>query len=221
MWTNIKTSSPRIARLALASGLIVLLAGSSGCQAIKTIAAMTAPTSEKVPAEYNRLSGKAVLVYVWAPPEVLWDYPKLRLDVAAYVGAYLSKNVEKVTMIDPLRVEATLERGNSLEADPVELGKQFAADAVIHLAIYQFSLRDQGYSQFFRGRISSSVVVYDMARHGDAPERVPLRDVRVAVPDEKAVGYVNVRADQVRQQTYDTFAVEVGKKFHEWERPLD
>ena len=43
----------------------------------------------------------------------------------------------------------------------------------------------------------------------------------MAYPDEKALGFANTRADQVRQATYETFATEVGKKFHSWDRQLD
>jgi hypothetical protein len=177
------------------------------------------PTSEKVPPEFNRLEGKKVLLFVWAPPDVLWDYPKVRLDLAAYVGGNLDKNVKKITVIDPLHVEQYLEQGGSNEADPVEVGKHFHADMVVHLSVFQFSMRDPGMAHFYRGRISSSVVVYDLTRANEPAERVPLKDVRVTYPEEKA-GYPNVRPEQIRQATYDAFSVEVGKKFHEFERPI-
>lgn len=221
MWMNQINPVSRHVRWLLCCMLGATCLSSTGCMAIKTLAVMAAPTTEKVPAEFNRLPNKTALVHVWATPEVLWDYPKLRLDLSAYVSAYLSKNVRGVTMVEPVRVEAAIERGNSMEIDPVELGKQFQADFVIHLAIYQFSMRDPGMAHFYRGRIGSSVVVYDLTQRPQPAERVPLKDVQVAVPDDKTVGYTNVRPDQIRQATYDAFAVEVGKKFHEYERPVD
>jgi hypothetical protein len=191
----------------------------TACTAMKSLMLQAAPKSETIPAEFNRLTGKKVLIFVWAPPEILWDYPKVRLDLSSYVGAYLGKNVEKITLIEPLRVEEYLEKGNSFETDPVELGKHFRADMVVHLSVYQFSMRDPGMAHYYRGRINSSVVVHDLTREGEPAERIPLKDVMVAVPD-KAMGYPNIRADQIRQATYDAFAVEVGKKFHEFERPI-
>jgi hypothetical protein len=117
-------------------------------------------------------------------------------------------------------VEQYLEQGGSSgEADPVEVGKHFHADMVVHLSVYQFSMRDPGMAHFYRGRIASSVVVYDLTRANEPAERIPLRDVRVAYPEEKA-GYPNVRPDQIRQATYDAFSVEVGKKFHEYDHPI-
>ena len=55
----------------------------------------------------------------------------------------------------------------------------------------------------------------------DGPEAViPLREVAVVVPESGPVGFHNATPDQVRAATYEAFAIEVGKKFHEHERPL-
>ncbi len=204
--------------LALALALAPLAVG---CDAIRQIALQTAPRTETVPAEFNRLPGKNVLVSVWVPPEIKWDYPHIRLDLAAHVGAYLKQNVKNVSVVDPYQVEGYLDKSTKAEVDAVELGRQFHADMVVHLGVYQFSVRDPGYSQYYRGRAASSVEVYDLTAKDKSPPRYPLHEVKVAYPDEKAVGFANARADQVRQSTYEVFATEVGKKFHTWERPLD
>ena len=192
-----------------------------GCDAIRQIALQTAPKSENVVAEFNRLPGKTVLVSVWVPPEVKWDYPHIRLDFASHVGAYLKENVKHVTLVDPYQVEAYLDKSPRIEVDPVELGRHFHADMVVHLGLYQFSVRDPGYSQYYRGRAASSVEAHDLTVKDKIPPRYPLKEVKMAYPDEKAIGFANARADQVRQATYEVFATEVGKKFHSWERPLD
>lgn len=201
-------------------GLLILLSPAlTACTAMKAMMLQAAPQTEKLDAEFNRLEGKKVLVYVWAPPEILWDYPKVRLDLAAYATAYLEKNVKKITTVPAVRVESYLEQINALQIDPVELGKHFEAEMVVHLSVFKFSMRDAGMAHFYRGRIGSSIVVWDRSRPGEPAERVPLKDVNVAVPPESNVGYTNIRPEEIRQATYDAFAVEVGKKFHEWERP--
>lgn len=201
-----------------AAGLLLDCAATGGCNVIKAVGLQMAPTSEKVPPEFDRLAGKKVLVHIWAPAETRWDYPKVRLDVGAYVAAYLKKNVKGVDLVDAARVEDYLEKKHD-EVDPADLGREFKADMVVYLAIYQFSMRDVGMAHYYRGRIGSSVAVYDLSKPSE-PDRVPLRDVMVVVPAEGSVGYPNIRPDQIRQMTYDSFAVEVGKKFHEWERPI-
>ena len=193
----------------------------SGCDAMRQIALQTAPKTESVPAEFNRLSEKTVLVSVWVPPEVKWDYPHIRLDLASHVGAYLKENVKKTTLIDAYQVEGYLDKSTKAEVDPVEVGRHFKADMVVHLGVYQFSVRDPGYSQFYRGRIASSVEVYDLTTSDKVPPRYSMKEVKVAYPEDKAIGFSNTRADQVRQATYEAFATEVGRKFHTWDRPLD
>lgn len=201
--------------------LTLLFVMPSGCAMMKAIGYYAAPRTEKIAPEFNRLPGRSVLVYVWAPPEILWDYPKFRLDIAAHVGAYLEQNVEEVDVLDPVRTEAFLERASNPEQDPPEIGRRFQSEVVIHLAVYEFSVRDPGMSQFLRGRLGSSVTVYDLNPPDGMSERVPLEDVEVVVPEEGPVGFMNAEPAQVRQATYDAFAVAVGRKFHEYERSLE
>jgi hypothetical protein len=207
-------------RMVAGSALVccALLAG-SGCEAIKAIMVQAAPTSEKVQPEFNRLAGKKVLIYVWTEPNISWDYPKIQLDIASYVGGYLQKNVKNITLIEPARVESYLEEIRRYEADSVEVGKHFGAEMVIHLSVYQFSMRDPGMAHYYRGNMASSIIVHDLTKQ--PPERVTLGDVRVSVPEGGPVGFSNIRPEQIRQMTYDAFAVAVGKKFHEWERPVE
>lgn len=218
MWRAGGLSGP--ATWGLLACLALSGAGGAGCGMMKALAYFAQPTSEKIAAEYNRLPGKTVVIYVWAPPEILWDYTKLRLDLSAYLGAYLQKHVKDVQVVDALRVEAFIEKKNAFELDPVELGKEFKADAVVHLSVFQFSVREPGMAHFYRGRIGSSVAVHDLTATA-GPERVTLKDVKVVVPESGPVGLDNTTAAQIRQEAYDAFTVEVGKKFHEFERQLD
>jgi hypothetical protein len=215
-----RAGHPVLARKAIILA-VLLLPLSAGCNAIRQIALQTAPHTERVSAEFNRLPGKKVLVYVWVPPEVKWDYPHVRLDLAAHVGGYLKQNVKNVSIVDPYQVEAYLDKSPKGEVDPVEVGRALQADAVVHLGVYQFSVRDPGMAHFYRGRIAASVEVYELGGKDKAPLPTALHEVKVVYPDEKAIGFANTRADQVRQATYEVFAAEVGKKFHAWDRQLE
>lgn len=207
-----------VCRLALWAVVGILGLPCCGCSLIKAAAYFAQPETVKVAPEFNRLPEKQVLVYVWAEPEILWNYSKLRLDLSAYLGAYLRQHVEKVTMVDAIQVERYVEQQRTPDLDPVELGRQFKADMVIHVSVHQFSIRDPEMAHFYRGRIGASVQVYDLTSP-DEPERVVLQDVMVVVPEEGPLGLENATAAQVRQMSYDAFTVAVGKKFHQWERP--
>ncbi len=201
--------------------LICIMPLMTGCGLTRALIVQTAPTTEKVAPEFNRLPGKKVLVYVWAPPEIRFDYPKICYELSAYVSAYLQQYVEDVQITEPVRIENYIEKKGAFQGDPVELGKHFRADMVVHLSVYKFSIRDPGYAHYYRGRINSSVAVRDFTNAGKAPEAIILKDVAVVVPEKNPIGFNNVDATQIRQATYDTFAVEVGKKFHVYERPVD
>lgn len=197
---------------------LLLIAAASGCNVMRSIAVQTAPQTEKIDAEYAELSGKKVLVYVWAKPETLWDYPQLRLDLAAHLSAYLKENVAGVEVIPAKQVEAHLKSLPTMNPDPAELARQFHANSVVHVSIYKFTMRDPGLSQFYRGRISASIIVLDLAAADDTVKRLPLPDVSVVIPEEGPLGYYNVSADQVRDMTYREFTQTTGRKFHNWEK---
>ena len=171
----------------------------SGCTLIESVVLQTAPGTEKVSAEFNRLPEKTVLVYVWVDAETKWAHPKVRLDLAAYLSEYLEQNVEDITVVDYYLVEDYLEKTNSFEVDLDKLARHFGADTIVHLSVYRLTLRDQGMHHFYRGRIGASVEVYDRSRPDEPPERIPLKDAEVAVPEEGVVGLANTTPAQIRQ----------------------
>lgn len=220
------TSSPwhpwnRTHRLALPVIGLLLIAAVGGCTLARSLLFQTAPEKESVKAEFKDLARKKVLIHVWSQPEVLWEYPQIRLDVSAALAAYLKEHLKGVEVVDPERVEQYIRSQSTSTLDPVQLGRQFQAEMVIELSIYKFSVRDPGMSQFYRGRLSSSVVVHDLTPVDGPARRTPLQDVTVVVPEEGPVGFYNVTADQVRDATYAAFTQSTGRKFHDWERQLD
>ncbi len=214
-------SRPRALRALAMAGLLLLGLAGGGCELAKQIALQTAPRSERVPAEYSNLPGQRVLVFVWVPPEVRWEYPYLRLDLAAHLGAYLTANVQKVTVVDARHVESYLDGNTQLETNPVEVGRHFRADRIVHLSLHHFSVRDPGMAHYYRGRASGSVEVHEMTAGEGSPKRYPLRSIEAVYPEKGPVSFNNVRPEQIRKATYEVFTVEAGKKFHEYERPLD
>jgi hypothetical protein len=182
---------------------------------------MTLPNTEKVPPEFNRLPEHTVLIHAYALPEIRWAYDKVTLDVAAYLSDYLQQHVKKVNIVDVVRVATYMEKTPDSENDPVGVGKQFGADIVIEVSVYKLSVRDPEMAHFYRGRMAASVVAHDLTRPNGPPERIPLTDVEVAVPEEGPVGLVDTNGAEMRQQTYVAFTTKVGRKFHEYEKPIN
>lgn len=206
-------------KLVLAIAWLACFCG--GCQMMKSLAYFTAPQTEKMDPEYADLTGKKVLVYVWAKPETLWDYPQLRIDLTSHLAAYLKENVAEVEVVPAPQVEAHLKSLSTMTPDPGELGRHFHANQVIHVSVYKMSMRDPGLSQFYRGRLSASIVLLDLTATDGTVKRVPLQDVSVVVPEDGMLGYYNVSAEQVRDSTYREFTQTTGRKFHGWEKELE
>ena len=202
--------------------MAVVMAGSVGCNVTEVMGGIlyqTAPRTEKVDAEYTGLEGRKTLVYVWIKPEMQWDYPEMRLDIAAHLSAYLKENIKKIEVIPAPQVEARIKSLSTMNLDPADLAHYFHADQVVHVSIYKFSMRDPGMAQFYRGRISGSVVVLDLSVKDEPAKRVPLKDVVVAVPEGGPGAHESqTSADQLRELTYREFVLGVGRKFHPWER---
>jgi hypothetical protein len=210
----------RLAAWGLLAGIGLAAAGTSGCNLVKAAAYFAQPSTEKVAPEFNRLPGKKVVIYVWSYPDILWEYDKLRLDISANLASYLQKNVKDVRVEDPIQVERWVEKQDIKSLDPVEVGRHFKSDMVIHISIHKFSLRDPEMAHFFRGKIGASVQVHDLSKPEEA-ERINVRDVNVVAPEKGPVGIENATAAEIRVQTYDAFTVEVGRKFHQWEREVN
>ena len=205
----------------LLTGACLVVSGCNLTELTKQLLIQAAPTTEEVPAEFNRLSGKTVLVYVWVHPEIRWSYPNARLELAGYLSGYLKKNVKHVGLVDYYQVESYLEKASSFEMDPSQPGRHFNADMVVHLAVHHFSLRDPEMAHFYRGRIGAAVAVIDLSHPDESPEQIPLGEVEVAVPEEGAIGFANRSPAEVRQLTYYAFTEKVGRKFHAYKREVD
>jgi hypothetical protein len=218
MYTRLNRS--KAVRVLWSLSALSILTAVVGCGPTGALLSMAMPDTEKVPPEYNKLTGHTALVHVYALPEIRWAYDKVDFDIAAYLSDYIQQQVKGVTVVDYLRVASYMEKTPESENDPVGVGKQFSADIVIQVSIHKLSVRDPGMAHFYRGRMAASVVIYDLTRKNEQPERTPLQDVEVIVPEEGAVGLADVTPAQMRQQTYTAFTVKVGKKFHEYERPI-
>ncbi len=201
---------------------VAILAGASGCNWFVPMAVASQAPTEKVPAEFDKLPGSKAVVLVWADQDTLFDYPKVRLELGAYIGDYLKTRVKDVRLISPQQVEEYLERQGSSAQDPEAAGQYFSADKVIHVTLLEFSMRDREMAHFYRGRVRASVAVYDLKDKSGTTQRYTLSDAAVVYPEKDPVGFDATAAQVVRQKTYEAFADAVGRKFcaHERETKL-
>ncbi len=208
-----------VARIVL-RGLAVcgIAAGVTGCQALVPLAILGQAQTQKMPAEFDKLAGAKAVVLVWAEPDVLFDYPNVRLEIGSYVGDHLKAHVKDLRLVPPRQVEDYVERLPGSTQDPEACGRQFHADKVIHITLMEFSMRDRELAHFYRGRIRASIAVYDLKDKSGTTQRYTLADAAVVYPEKNPVGFDRTAAQVVRQKTYEAFADAVGRKFYVWEK---
>ena len=197
----------------------VLLAGSSACNMLLPLIFLT-EHKEKVPAEFDRLAGKRVLVTVWAPQETLFDYPHVRLELGLHIAERIETHVKKVTLVDGRRVEDYVQRRLASAIDPQQMGRVFDADMVVYVELLEFQIRDPAAPDFLRATINASVTVYDMTTDEQNPRRYPLEDVEVRYPVDNPVLFTSTSAVKVRKAAYESFADQVAAKFYDHERDM-
>jgi len=207
-------------KLGSGTALTAALAMTVGCNWLVPMGVMTAPRTEKVPAEFDKLPGSKTVILVWAEPDTLFDYPNVRLELNSYIAAQVKSRLSNVRFVPARDVEDYLQRSPSSTQDPLAVAQHFTADKVIHVVLLEFSMRDREMAHFYRGRIRASVTVYDLKDKSGTPQRYALSDVFVVYPPDRPVGFDAGAATVVRQKTYESFADAVGRKFYDYEREL-
>ncbi len=210
--------SGRSRRHSLAVGLLAVLALTlTGC--LGTVAnLMHAALGEMVPAEFDGLSGKRVAVMcVSASPSF---GPTTAADmIAGEVGKQLQRNIRKMTLIDPQKLQEWTDEHDWNQNDYLEIGKGVDADLLVAVELISFSLHEG--QTMFKGRAEVEVTVYDIQDDGKRVyQRVPpliqfpvttgKPTTEISEPEFRRQ-FVKVLADQVARYFYasdlkDTFA---------------
>lgn len=190
-----------------------MLAGlMGGCDMLLPLALME--HKEKVPAEFDKLSGKRTAIVVWAAQETLFDYPHVRMELALHIADRIWSNIKDAEIVDGRKIEDHIQRTLSAAADPEDIGKEFDCDYVIYLELLDFQMRDPNAPDFLRAHIGASVTVYDLKSGADEPRRYELANVDTVYPENAPLLFNETNAVVVRKQAYEKFAEEVACKFY-------
>lgn len=194
--------------------LCVLSAAACGCNLLTPLI-FIGEHKRKVPAEFDKLQGKRVLVLVWAEPETLFDYPNVRIELMSYAGDKIRAGVKDCDLVDAGRVEDFLERHLQATIDPQQTGRHFQADFVVYIELLEFQIRDISAPDLLRGRLNASVSVYDLGADPDETSRYTLSPVEILCPQNQPMLMSSRNALLIRLQTYEQFAESVARKFYQ------
>jgi len=205
---------PKLARLT-AMGAVATLAG---CNWLTPLV-FVLPDKKRVPAEFDKLRGKSVVVMVWAEPETLYDYPHIRLELASFIGDKIRAQVQDAHLADVRKVEGFVEQTTEAAYNPRMVGEHFDADMVVYVELLGFQLRDPDAPDFLQGRVQASVGVYDLTVDPDEAQYYELQSVTTVCPDQPVL-FTPTGAVVVRNETYAKFSEAVARKFYQHEEAL-
>jgi len=195
--------------------LAASLAAVCGCNLLAYPLYLTAPEPvRKVPAEFDKLPGKTVAVVVWAEPATLFQFPHIRLEVAAQVAYQLGRHIKDTHVVEPQQVADYQDRHpNWASLPPAELGKKFGADYVIFIELLKYTTRDPKSPALFRGRATASVAVYD----ANEPSRRWTLTQAVAQYPARQTGLISGDDMSVHRRLLEQLGIQIARKFYDHE----
>ena len=206
----------RVVRWAL---LVVFATVSTGCNLLIPLA-MLGKHKETIPAEFDKLEGKRTAIVVWAPQEVLFDYPFVRMELALHIGDKLRAEMEDVDIVDGRLIEDYIQRSLETYADPDKIGREFDCDVVVYVELLEFQIRDPTAPDILRARIHGSVIAYDLRADPDQSKRYELEDVITVYPENQPVLLTPTNSIVVRKEAYEKFTEMVARKFYPYDEEL-
>lgn len=133
-----------------------LLFATSGCSTVLTVAYLFHP--EDVPAEYNELRGKHVVVVCKPIVELEFTDAGTARELADRIGTNIRENVRGVKIISQQEVSRWLDE--NAWVDYATLGEAVDADIVVGIDLDHFSLHEG--STLYRGRTTVHMQVHDV-----------------------------------------------------------
>ena len=179
-----------------------------------------------VPAECTAdLSNKTVAFVVYVDQKVKHEYPIVqeyigRAMAAEFQNDQIRKQIKGLNVVDVLRVLSfQQERIDWDEMPRTELAKALGADYLIFITLQEFTTREHGSVNLYRGMVTGTVTVHD----AEAPERTSAvynsSDIRVIYPEKRPEGLLGEDNRIVLHKTVLQFAHMVAKKFYNHKVP--
>ena len=173
---------------------------------------------KQISPEFDKLARSRVAILAWTDQATLFDYPHARFELASNVGEKLAAEMAqrslKTEVVDPRDIEDFLQRDIDAQIAPQAVGREFDADYVIYLEIFEFQIRDPDIPQFLQGRIDASISVHDIRADPGTDRTDELTAVEWLHPEAGPVTFSPTNAPTIRRSTYRKFAEQVARKFY-------
>jgi hypothetical protein len=218
------TSGVRPRAVISAVATLALTVWLGGCRGIRYLGYLGAPEAgtKKVPAEFTGLEGHRVVIVIFADQRVQYEHPQARLTLGSVVRAKMTEHLKNVSVVDPAKVCRYQDENAHWETlDKAELAKQFGADYVLYIALVEYSTREIGSIDLYRGRITAQCSLYEAGK-SDQEGRVWSADrVAVVYPEAAPVGVPGESSRSVRETAERLWAEALVKKFYDHREPVE
>lgn len=172
-----------------------------------------------VKAECNKLQGKRVAIVIFADQAVQFEYPMARLELSAVLAEELRAKVKDIHVVDPRTVLAHQDADMHWDsAAKTTIGKRFGADYVLYIGLAEFTTREVGTLNLYRGRIAADVALYNTALDERKACEWRSPDIRVQFPTG-GPGKLKGHEPDIRYRTEKLFADKLAKKFYTHKAP--
>lgn len=212
-------------RTATALLYVVFMIPLCGCQQIGALMYLgMAERTRTVQPEYGGLEGTRLLVYVWADQATLFEYAAIRQDIASHIKYYLGQQVD-MQFVPPVKVERFQRETYDVDSyTPVQVGRRYHADMVLHIQVLSYSVRPPDLPNVFRGHLDAQCVLYDSHEPGDseyAGQSLWNGRVEIYYPQDSSISTFRTNEATVRLGTVQVFSDAIAKKFYEHKVSLD
>jgi hypothetical protein len=197
-------------RLSSVLALLLAVSGLTACTGcVNALAtAMYIIKGNNVPAEYNGLKDKKVVVVCRASTDLGFSNASASRDLARGLSQLLQANIRKIKVIPARDVENWADE-NSWD-DPREVGKALGAQMVVSIDLEHFSLYKG--QTLYQGSADYTIEVYDLEAGG--PAVFKKSPPRALYPPNAAVMTSDKREPEFRQEFMAVLSDEIGRHFY-------
>lgn len=213
-----------VSKWLLATWAFGILLAAGGCSQMSYLLYLFAPPDKpkEVEAEFKDLGGQTLAMVFYSDQKVLYEYPTARAELSAALGEQLRTNVKNIKLVDSRKVMALQDQKINWDTmSKSELGHQLGADYVLQVTLMEFTTRDEGSINIYRGKISAEASLYKVTDPNFRDERVwHCEDIHSGYPEKTNSGVPAENDIRIRSQTIKLFAERVAWKFYKHDEPV-
>jgi hypothetical protein len=188
---------------------VVLIAAASGCIApLLATGIYVAQGGNVVPAEFEGLNGKRVVVLCRPPASSDFRHASAPRSIARRVSQHISRNVKGVKVVDQKEVDNWIDTSGG--EDFKDLGRAVNADMLVYIELDDFNLFKG--RTLYQGTSAVTVSVYDMASDSDPIWEASLGEV--LYPHNSGIPASDKPVQQFQREFESVIAETIAVKFY-------